>query len=298
MPQLRLRAHQTHSVQYIDFVDCTTPLTDCACRIDWPTGLPSTDWSVVHTNSSTTSIYIYIITVITTHLTSSHVTSPYHHRRTTIDSILYLSSFIMYIRSCLFKANNSIVNISSKRGNKNFYKGRGAPARSMGRHSKQGQFHIIHEKAQRFLFDIPHDIHTCELKPYIQQSSKEVRQSKYIVPKFVDVNVNADTHTQTQTHTAWDRDRDIDLSSEQTMKIHMSNAETTGQSFVCQAYIWVQHGCIIPHDCNDSCQSQLQQHVNNRTYDTSFVKWSHWNASRTVRNSSMQQSEQRRLQWL
>jgi len=62
--------------------------------------------------------------------------------------------------------------ITSKRGNKNFYKGRGAPARALGRITNKGQFHLVPEKVDQFLFQVP-TLEGFTLKPYIQSSTAD-----------------------------------------------------------------------------------------------------------------------------
>ncbi|GAB5369180.1 hypothetical protein AAMO2058_001383500 [Amorphochlora amoebiformis] len=57
--------------------------------------------------------------------------------------------------------------ITSKRGNKNFYKGRGAPARKMGFWISGGKFVIDPKKAEIYTFKAP-DLSDFKLKPYVE----------------------------------------------------------------------------------------------------------------------------------
>jgi large subunit ribosomal protein L41 len=84
-------------------------------------------------------------------------------------------------------------NITSKRGNKNFYKGRGAP--SMGHHAAHGKYLIDREKYARQTFSVP-NLKGFELKPYVALHTK-----RYQVPRpkmIIDVNFKKVRNEQAQ----------------------------------------------------------------------------------------------------
>mmetsp|Transcript_24282 Transcript_24282/g.34275 ORF Transcript_24282/g.34275 Transcript_24282/m.34275 type:complete len:89 (-) Transcript_24282:53-319(-) len=65
--------------------------------------------------------------------------------------------------------------ITSKRGNKNFYKGRGAP--TMGTHGhKENVFYISDDKFAKFTFKAP-DLTGFPLKAYVARSTPRVARS-------------------------------------------------------------------------------------------------------------------------
>ncbi len=67
--------------------------------------------------------------------------------------------------SSLLQGAKKLVAITSKRGNKNFYKGRGAP--TMGHGNKWGGFEFEKEKIEKHLFIAP-DLTGFPLKAYVQ----------------------------------------------------------------------------------------------------------------------------------
>ena len=56
--------------------------------------------------------------------------------------------------------------MTSKRGNRHFYKGRGVP--STGTRTKHGKFVVVSHKLDRLLFDVP-DLSAFALKPYVEK---------------------------------------------------------------------------------------------------------------------------------
>eukprot|EP00466_Bigelowiella_natans_P007502 jgi/Bigna1/146471/aug1.115_g21179 len=69
-------------------------------------------------------------------------------------------------RLSTFARKGKRIVLTAKRGNKNFYKGYGAPARKMGRWTATG-FKLDPEKVEQYTFEAP-DLTDFELKPYVK----------------------------------------------------------------------------------------------------------------------------------
>lgn len=60
--------------------------------------------------------------------------------------------------------------LSSKRGNKNFYKGKGVP--SMGRHTRKGGYELLERKLPNYV--VP-DLTGFALKPYVSAAPPKAK---------------------------------------------------------------------------------------------------------------------------
>jgi len=72
------------------------------------------------------------------------------------------------LASLLRSAHPTRWQITSKQGNKNFYKGRGAP--SAGRWTKKGRYLVLKEKTDRYKLRVP-DMTDFELKAYVSRTT-------------------------------------------------------------------------------------------------------------------------------
>eukprot|EP00118_Oscarella_pearsei_P025599 m.308445 g.308445 ORF g.308445 m.308445 type:complete len:102 (+) comp44015_c0_seq1:50-355(+) len=81
-------------------------------------------------------------------------------------------------------------NMTSKRGNRTFYKGRGA--KSTGYHTSKGNFIVQKQKVPEFV--VP-DLTGFQLRPYVSYKTPKIKCSPLTVQDFLaHVNKNSDSN--------------------------------------------------------------------------------------------------------